>query len=272
MLVTHTLPPCVHGVSVCVRTCINTQYCLSLFCWTLPGVLKCVCVCMCGCSISLACTHHFVLLYLSGCVTSGWVVGVGFSLFFASPPPLLTLGVALDGPKIRRLHGQNAEVAGPRPPLPSVPVSLPPSLKLSLFSVSFLWFEFCLICWSLFGPSLRFYCPLTNYILFCQIWWVFLFHFLLVPVLPVFPPFIPPWPSRKQHKVLLGTCSARPSPPQECAVVHVNITGECDKSVSAFAAATQYYQEKTVEKWGRDLSLFLFPLGFKIRPELSDHK
>lgn len=94
---THKLPPSVHilhDVIVCVRTCINTQYCLSLFGWTLPGVLKCVCVCTCSCSISLACLHQFVLLYLNGCVTCGWVVGVGFNLFFVPHTSVLTLGVA----------------------------------------------------------------------------------------------------------------------------------------------------------------------------------
>lgn len=123
----------------------------------LSGVLECVCVCTCSCSISLACTHQFVLLSLSGCVTSGWVVGVGFSLFFA--PLALSWPWAWHS-MARRLHGQNAEVARPRPPLPSVRVSLPPSLKLSLFSVSFLWFEFCVIVESY--QTLSFLCVLFN--------------------------------------------------------------------------------------------------------------
>lgn len=238
---------------------------MSLFGWTLPGVLKCVCVRMCGCSISLACTRQFVLLYLSGCVT----FGSRFLLVFCPPPPDPGRGTRWPkDPKIARSRCRSSRTAAPTTFRSGLTSSQPETFSFFGFDLSFV----SLIRWSLFGPSLRFYCPLTNYILFCQVLWVFLFHFLWVLAPPVFPPFIPPWPSGKLHKVFLGTCSARPSSPQECAVVHVNITRECDKSASAFAAATQSYQEKTVEKWGRDLSLFLFPLGFKIRPELSDHK
>lgn len=146
---------CTMWVCVCVSTCINMQYYVSLLGWMLVSVLKCSCVY--GSSICPACMHPFMFLYLfvCVCVCNFWVWSSCQFAFSLDP------GCGRWWPKIAR---KNAEVAG----------LWPPTLLSCLTSSMLETFSFLLD----FFFSVLFYCcffSCTNHVLL-----YFLLHLLVV--------------------------------------------------------------------------------------------